>query len=715
MEDKTETPRTPIGEPIKTSCERCRRRKIKCDRNQPCGKCVKARTECVRGTGEKQRPASKNYVQALEAQVATLDQFIRKVAEADSDEREKLLLSYVVSHTPSKVGFSTPPSPSKPAEPAVDTDIILARPRAGHLCRLRTRNASRFYGGTSLLQIHTPEEVSESLKLSQDKNNDGEHLQLPGTSLSSQNTYLQYGLHDETSRRMMAAFFRNLYPYNMMIYREYFIRDYDAGSGRHYSDVLLYAICALGALASDDPMAAAISQVYASQSQALLLKSLDEPDICMLQALILLGYREIGHNNPSKGWLFCGMAFRLVHEMGLHLDPNNWGGSPETSVDREILRRVYWCAFIVDKQLSLYFGRPPALYPRESDVRNTAHIPYPSDWQKLLDTYISEETSAGEFEDDVALVGTFIYQAELANITHVIITEIFENRRSNPDSSVTAAKARQAHLTLIKWLSELPGKLHWNQWTVGKTPPQVLHLHMVFHTLMIILHRPPQQLFSKLGIGSSEDVEICYQSLNVLLRLMRSYSRYYDYRWLPLNFVHTLATAAGTVLMKRFLDKLSWDDQDVCKNLSFLINAMDSIVVTWPCVSKIRDMVISACSNPNGVSQASFTDQFVFTDLIDGFVNITEEERENFNRSAVPLTPAVDEIGDGISMMSKSYAVLPEISRLKDAHSLGPTTAKINDRDFGPLVTDDAIIRHFEWDFLQDTSTCFMESLPTGH
>lgn len=70
------------------------------------------------------------------------------------------------------------------------------------------------------------------------------------------------------------------------------------------------------------------------------------------------------------------MAFRLTHEMGLHLDPNNWGDADQPSLDIEILRRVYWAAFFVDKQLSLYFGRLPALYPQESDIRNTIWIPY---------------------------------------------------------------------------------------------------------------------------------------------------------------------------------------------------------------------------------------------------------------------------------------------------------------------------------------------------
>lgn len=57
---------------------------------------------------------------------------------------------------------------------------------------------------------------------------------------------------------------------------------------------------------------------------------------------------------------------------------------------------------------------------------------------------------------------------------------------------------------------------------------------MVFHTAMIVLHRPPHHTLSQLGIDESEDVQICYESLQAILRLLRSYSRYYKYSALPL-------------------------------------------------------------------------------------------------------------------------------------------------------------------------------------
>jgi len=117
---------------------------------------------------------------------------------------------------------------------------------------------------------------------------------------------------------------------------------------------------------------------------------------------------------------------------------------------------------------------------------------------------------------------------------------------------------------------------------------------MLFHTVMTILHRPPSNMFEKPEIAESEDVEICYESLQAILRLMRTYSRYYRYRSLPLDFVHTLSTAAGTVMMKRFLQGSSWDDPDIDRSLSLITEAMDEIQNTWPCVKEIRECVARA-------------------------------------------------------------------------------------------------------------------------
>lgn len=117
---------------------------------------------------------------------------------------------------------------------------------------------------------------------------------------------------------------------------------------------------------------------------------------------------------------------------------------------------------------------------------------------------------------------------------------------------------------------------------------------MVFHTVMIILHRPPSHMFEKPGVAESEDVEICYESLQAILRLMRTYSRHYRFRALPLDFVQTLSTAAGTIMMKRFFQQASWDDPDISRSLTLILETMEEVERTWPCITEIKDCIIRA-------------------------------------------------------------------------------------------------------------------------
>ncbi|KAI1742558.1 fungal-specific transcription factor domain-containing protein [Xylaria scruposa] len=544
------------------------------------------------------RPTPKSYVQALEAQIASLETFIQKLASSDNEQRQQMLDEFSRVLAPTSVeGNEAEPNSSKKLAPAEEQNDgeRLSPSRAGQLRKTRSGSSAHFYGGTSLYHIRLSE--GESSPLIVDSTLEGE---IASTSITETifgqtlwNAYpIQFAPHDDISQRLMAAFFKHQYQYSMCIHRESFLRDYDTGGGQHYSDLLLFAICATGALATNESL---LSDVFANQSQALLYPSLNHPDLTVLQSLILLGQLEIGRGRASKGWLFCGMAFRLAYEMGLHLDPTNWHNTEDLDVEREVLRRVYWAAFVVDKQLSLYFGRPPALYPQVSDVRGTERIPYPSDWANLLDTYIAPDTSITAFEDGPSLVNALIYRIELYRIVHSMITEVFENRRTNAGSTVVAATITRIHVSLTKWLASLPNNLNWNQWTMGQLPPWVYHLHLLFHTVMTILHRPPSQLLQKPESSfDRDDIEICYESLGAILRLIRSYRRFYSYKHLPLDFVQTLSTAAGTILMRRHVNSLPWGDAETSRSLDFVIQAMEDIKDTWSCAKEILNSVLKA-------------------------------------------------------------------------------------------------------------------------
>ncbi len=363
-----------------------------------------------------------------------------------------------------------------PAEPAEDKAVSMpVRSRTGHLRRLKDGKAAEFYGATSFFQISPSQDQEPPPAPVQEDPRRKDSSVFDAQEPSSSGLLEEFALNSSVlsafvpdsalCRNLIAAFFKGQYQYHMCLYREYFLRDYDAGAGPYYSDLLLYAICAMGALASEEVAARELSDIFFNRAQQLLYSSaLESPNLTTLQALILLGHREIGHGKTSKGWLFSGMAFRLAHEMGLHLDPNNWNGSDDSRVEREILRRTYWAAFIADKHLSLYFGRPPALYPGQSDVHDTIRIPYPPEWEALLNTYIMKGTSETAYEDGIALVAAFIQQAELCKILHRMITEVFENRNIEAEETVLANSINDIHVALTKWSADLPAKLHWNQW-----------------------------------------------------------------------------------------------------------------------------------------------------------------------------------------------------------------------------------------------------------
>jgi hypothetical protein len=531
---------------------------------------------------------------------------IKKLKVAD-DATRHILLGTVPPDGDSPVQSSVcGASAASPSSPAESGNLVIARAREGRLRKLTARKSTQFYGGTSLFQSIVSETPSNAPAPDTRSGADEFCLNRGAPLPPAAPCYFPFHAKDETCRRLMATFFKHVYQYNMCIYREWFLRDYAVeGGGPYYSEPLMYSICAVGATVSQDKSLRQLSGLFAARAEKLVLDSLELPDLTTLQALVLLGNLEIGQGRGSKGWLYCGMAFRLTHEMGLHLDPDNWTSSKsDSAVDREILRRVYWTVYIADKQLSLYFGRPPALYPHEADVRNTIRIPYPPEWESLLDTYISRGTSSTAFEDSPAVVGTIVHQVELAKILHTMIVDVFENRRRHPRCpAAAAAAAQQVHTSLVRWLGQLPQKLHWNMWTVGQVPPYVLHLHMLFHTAMIILHRPPRQHLDDEAVARGEGVEVCYQSLAAILRLLKSFGRYYRFETLPLDFVHTLSAAAECVMMRRYMEKSSWDDRDVARPLGQILDVMLTVQEIFPCMREIRDSILETIKEGGGAGE----------------------------------------------------------------------------------------------------------------
>jgi hypothetical protein len=250
--------------------------------------------------------------------VTTLENFITRLAGADNAQRDEML-------APFRRNAPLQNQSSAQAEPSGTRSVSFPiRSRIGHL-RRKDGNSTEFYGVTSPLFQISPSEAAvpplTAVESFPDDSNFGIRnsdtvVSTNAEDVSSYSTSV-FTPQSDLARDLMAAFFRRQYPYHMCLYREYFLRDYHARKGPYYSNLLMYAICSMGALSSGEIAAREWSDMFFNLAQQLLYGSaLESPNLTTLQALILLGHREIGHGKTSKGWLFSGMAFRLAHEMG---------------------------------------------------------------------------------------------------------------------------------------------------------------------------------------------------------------------------------------------------------------------------------------------------------------------------------------------------------------------------------------------------------------
>ena len=92
-------------------------------------------------------------------------------------------------------------------------ELVLARARAGQLKKLRTGNATQFFGGTSLFQIHVSEDasvpvISGPIDSMSSPNPTTQFPEPLNDNLGAGGLNFPYSPHDETCQKLIAIFFK---------------------------------------------------------------------------------------------------------------------------------------------------------------------------------------------------------------------------------------------------------------------------------------------------------------------------------------------------------------------------------------------------------------------------------------------------------------------------------------------------------------------------
>ncbi|KAK0645351.1 Nitrogen assimilation transcription factor nirA [Lasiodiplodia hormozganensis] len=324
----------------------------------------------------------------------------------------------------------------------------------------------------------------------------------------------------------------------------------------YYSEVLTNAMCAAGAAfdARYHPnfvtWPKSLADYFADRAKALLELEMDSPCLATVQALVILGGHEMACKRDARGWLYSGMAMRLAFDLGLHLDMTDYVRKGKISaVEADIRRTTFWGTYIVDHLSGFYYGRPVRI--NNGDIAVTK--PTAEQANAIMSAWVPYGSHSPMASDP-----TLCYQVPLELVTKASV-ELCETMEplGHVLYGVSNISRQELHLLsyrvtgeMLDWKANLPPLLQVNYHdTQTAYLPHVLMLHMLYHQMMIYIHRPYVsktyiQPMPPQGPGHMHAQQMCIESSTAIVDLLRLYEQRYTFRRMNIHAVSVIFTTS---------------------------------------------------------------------------------------------------------------------------------------------------------------------------
>ncbi|KAI0800103.1 fungal-specific transcription factor domain-containing protein [Fomes fomentarius] len=376
------------------------------------------------------------------------------------------------------------------------------------------------------------------------------------------------------------------------------------------------------------------------------------PSTC--QALLLLGFREVGIGAMAQAWLYLGMAVRMAQDLGLHKCAENWTGIGRNLFSKAELqerRRIWYGCVIMDKYICTYIGRPVAICERDFDTP----LPLLEDpeetelWQPHTTPQVMDDPN--DIPREVApmpghIISCFNESAKLS----IIISEICQSIYAiKPTGSRPAELARlDSHLT--KWSLELPEHLRFDPASPKNPspPPHILTLHMQYWCTILLLHRPfirhiqdsmkamsPSASSAKeaeIRANSRQHYDMCVQAANHITLIVSVFSDHFSPRRASVFLCYYVFTAA---IMHVATLRTYPDDPQAARGLETTMEILRKMSVIWPSAWRALELLLSAKATIDRMSEvpsvrSSFSEtrnKRAAEDAIEEDVTVTDRSR----------------------------------------------------------------------------------------
>ncbi|KAF9887938.1 hypothetical protein FE257_009460 [Aspergillus nanangensis] len=470
--------------------------------------------------------------------------------QARSNDAQRERLQHTGFFTPSA---TEPGSLSLSQGPAASTEDRALSPDANFEGEIHV------YGATSLLHDHSSEPLSAMVQSKQTEDiflkQAAQDRLIANAAVRRQKELLLYsnpsitanidfdGLPMDTAMHLLDLHWNRQHLLYMTTYRPA-IMDSLVSNGPYVNKLLLNAIYLQCSLYSDrislrvdpaDPQTTGMA--FYERFKALLIHYIDKPTVPTVVALLICGACLVPHGKQSAGWMLCGMAYRMITDLGYHLDvainspPNEKNNLSLSATDMEIRRRVYWGAYVSDKFQSLFLGRPPAMHESDGNIPHEFLDSYEEleEWKPYIDLDDQSQRNVPVYRGRPSYaISTFQNLRQLCAIAARIINAFYTVNSAKTPAAVLLHTRDEIRAQLAGWRAGLPAHLQFEPGAHATPPPHQITPHTTFWTLIILT----EQAFLKRGHfhfpldPASEEEEARQRCIDAALKIWKIVEAY---------------------------------------------------------------------------------------------------------------------------------------------------------------------------------------------
>ncbi|KAG8630076.1 hypothetical protein KVT40_001695 [Elsinoe batatas] len=522
---------------IARACDMCRKKKIKCDGKMPkCSHCENYKTECIFTQVEKKRnpPKGAKYIEGLENRLGRMESLLRMsglLAEDDGGRTdlgtlEKRLAEQARGHSmtsgsasppgrekstslhgtprmnhvssPQSVDTSSPKSSGtkRPPEEKKEVEAL-----ADQMCSLVTNNVgeTRYIGSSSGFSIFS----LKGIEWVREKTGDDSFQEMIQNAAANDQQWYQWKpevFGDIFGRRtfqplppkhvavsLLKDFFENfncMFPlfheptFMHLVHKHYSLEPYEGSGWWACLNVALAVAHRMRVMSNvsgseEDQLAwMYLKNALAVQSELTMRNN----DLLSVQALLGIALFMQGTPNPQPSFFFVAAAIRLSHSIGLHKRGSDF---KLNEVENEQRKRVFWIAYMLDKDMALRSGRPPT---QDDDDMN---VELPSEDPPDNIGNVPSSNPSGKFN-------LFRLMAEFATIQSRVYKQLYSVKASKQTDGELLNTIGELDNELEAWKDSIPPEYRPENEIKAQHAPLVLHIvciHFAYYNCLTTIHR----------------------------------------------------------------------------------------------------------------------------------------------------------------------------------------------------------------------------------